>query len=185
LGCDGGLRLCGGIDPAGMNPAVKRLGHLGIDLPAKTGQATKRCLDVAAGTAKSVVEVEVTKGGVEVVEPHQAYDPTAEPDAFRVSGRAVDDLRGFNEFVGLSLIVPGCVGRRGRIRSRRFSGLVLGTSIAALSRGTSKADQQCEPGDGEVAQNRILKLKHPSTHEFPDLFPARGQLGRAGLMPSN
>jgi hypothetical protein len=35
-----------------------------------------------------------------------------------------------------------------------------------------------------MAQNRTLKLKHPSTHRFPDLFPFRGQPGRAGLMPS-
>jgi hypothetical protein len=26
-----------------------------------------------------------------------------------------------------------------------------------------------------------LNLKHPSTHKFPDLFPARGPLGRASL----
>jgi hypothetical protein len=25
-----------------------------------------------------------------------------------------------------------------------------------------------------VAKNRILKLKHPSTHRFPDLLSARG-----------
>jgi hypothetical protein len=24
-----------------------------------------------------------------------------------------------------------------------------------------------------MAQNRILKLKHPSTHKFPDVLPAR------------
>jgi hypothetical protein len=28
-----------------------------------------------------------------------------------------------------------------------------------------------------------LKLKHPSTHTFPDLLPARGRSWRAGLMP--
>jgi hypothetical protein len=32
-----------------------------------------------------------------------------------------------------------------------------------------------------VTQNRTLNLKHPSTHKFPDLFPARGPLGRASL----
>jgi hypothetical protein len=25
-----------------------------------------------------------------------------------------------------------------------------------------------KPGDGEVAQNRVLKLKHTTTHKFPD-----------------
>src|SRR5471030_917129 len=53
------------IDPAGVNAAVERLGHLGIDLTAKAGQAAEGCLDMAARAAKTVVEIEVTKGGVE------------------------------------------------------------------------------------------------------------------------
>ena len=99
-----------GIDPAGVNAAVERLGHLGIDLAAKAGQAAEGRLDMAAGAAEPVVEIEVAKGGVEVVEPHQAHHAAAEPDAFGISGRAVDGLRGFDEFVGLALIVLGGVG---------------------------------------------------------------------------
>jgi hypothetical protein len=36
-----------------------------------------------------------------------------------------------------------------------------------------------------VAQNRVLKLKHPSTHTFPDLFnPPAAVSGAGGVMPS-
>jgi hypothetical protein len=34
-----------------------------------------------------------------------------------------------------------------------------------------------------MAQNRMLKLKHPTTHKFPELLPACGQPRGAGLMP--
>ncbi len=70
---------------------------------------------MAAGAAETVVEIEVTKRGVEIVEPHQAHHAAAEPDAFGVSGRAVDGLRGLDEFVGLALIFLGGVGGLGRI----------------------------------------------------------------------
>jgi hypothetical protein len=41
-----------------------------------------------------------------------------------------------------------------------------------LGKSASEPDQECKPGYGEVARNRILKLKHPSTHKFPELLPA-------------
>jgi hypothetical protein len=65
--------------------------------------------------------------------------------------------------------------------------LILRAKVAALGQSAAKTDQQCKPGDDQVAQNRVLKLRHTSTHKFPDLLPARGQPGRpglrAGLMP--
>ncbi len=122
-----------------MNPAVEGLGHLGIDLGAKPGQAAEGGLDVTAGTAEAVVEVEVPECGVDIVKPHQAHHPAAEPDAFRVASRAVDGLGSFGEFVGLALIVLGHVGR-GRA-GRRLAGLVLALGIAALGGGASDTDQ--------------------------------------------
>ena len=110
----GRLRLRRWIDPAAMDAAVQRVRDLGIDLAAKPGQATERRLDMAAGTAETVVQIEVTKGGIEVVEPHQTYDPATEPDAFGVSRRAIEDLGGFGELVGLVLVgFLGGVGRLG------------------------------------------------------------------------
>jgi hypothetical protein len=44
-----------------------------------------------------------------------------------------------------------------------------------LGKSASGADQECKPGYGEVAQNPVLKLKHPSTHKFPELLPGCGQ----------
>ena len=78
---------------------------------------------MAAGAAEAVVEIEVTERGIEVVQPHQAHYTAAEPDAFRVASRAVNRLRGLDEFVGLALVVFGGVGRVGR---RRLAGLIGG-----------------------------------------------------------
>jgi hypothetical protein len=163
-----------------MNSAAQRLSHLGIDLAAKPGQAAKRRLDVTAGTAEPVIKIEMPKSSVEIVEPHQTNHATAKPDAFRVSGRATDGLGCLDEFIGLFLIFLGGISRG---RRRRFALLILGAGISALANSTSDAEQEDEPGDGEVAQNRVLKLKHPSTHKFPDLLFARGQPDHAGLMP--
>ena len=102
-----------------MNAAVQRLGHLGIDLAAKPGQAAKRRLDMAAGATEPVVEIEVTKGGIEIVEPHQTHDTATEPDAFGVSSRTVDGLRGLDKFIGLALVVLGRI-RRCRCRGSRL-----------------------------------------------------------------
>ena len=131
---------------------------------------------MAARATKTVVEIEVTKGSVEIVKPHQAHHATAEPDAFGISGRPVDGLRGLDEFIGLALIFLGGVGGLGRISGPRLAVLILGVNVAALGKGASDTDQQDEPGDGKVAHERMLKLKHPSTHKFPDLLLARGQL---------
>ena len=156
--------------------AIRCLGIvcLGIDR-AEAHQTTKRRLDVTARATKPVIKIEMAKGGVEIVAPHQDHDPAAKPNAFRVSGRTIDGLRCLNEFVGFALTFLGHIGRRGRIWRGRFSRLILGAKVAALGDRASDTDQECKPGDGEVAQNRIFKLKHPSTHKFPDLFPARRQ----------
>jgi len=42
-----------------VNPTVQRLGDLRIDLAAKPGQTSKRCLDVTARTAEAIVEIEM------------------------------------------------------------------------------------------------------------------------------
>ena len=77
--------------------------------PKRVRQRKAR-LDMAAGAAEPVVEVEVAEGGIEVVPPHQADHAAAEPDAFGVAGRAVDGLLGLGEFVGFALVVLGAVG---------------------------------------------------------------------------
>jgi hypothetical protein len=165
------------IDPAGVHTAVEGIGDLGVDLATKSRQAAERRLDVAAGATKTVIEVEVTKRGVEVVEPHQAHDAATEPDAFGIAGRAVEGLGGFDEFVGLALIVLGRIGGLG-IAVGGLGLLILGMGVAALGKSASGTDRPCKScnksGNGEMAQNRILKLKHPSTHKIPDVLPARG-----------
>ena len=123
----GCLRLGARIDPACVNPSVQGFRHLGVD-GAETHQAAEGRLDVAARAAEPIVEVEVTEGGVEVVAPHQANHAAAEPDAFRVPGRAIEYLLRLDEFVGLALVVLGRV--RG-IGGGRLAGLIRGR-VAAL-----------------------------------------------------
>ena len=75
-----------------MNLVVQAPRHLVVDLSPKTGQAAEGGLDMAAGAAEPVIEVEMPERGIEVVPPHQADHAAAEPDAFGVAGGAVDGL---------------------------------------------------------------------------------------------
>jgi hypothetical protein len=152
-----------------VNTVVQALLYFVVDLGTKSGQAAERRLDVPAGATEPVVKIEMAKGGIEVVAPHQPNDAPPKPNAFRVSGRTVDRLRRLNEFIGFALAVLGGIGRtRGRL-----AGLVLGGGVPALGDRACYTNHECEPGDGKVAQNRSLKLEHALTHNFPDLVPAR------------
>ena len=92
-----------------MDTAIEGFGYLGVDLPTKSGQAPERGLNVAAGAAKTVVQIEMTERSIEVVEPHQPHHAAAEPDAFGITGRPADGLGGLHELIGLALIVLGRV----------------------------------------------------------------------------
>ena len=150
-----------------MNVVTQAVWDLVVDLRGEAGQATEGSLDVAARAAEPVIEVEVAERGIEVVDPDQLNDAAAEPDAFRVSGGAVNGLSGFRELVDLALVVLRDIGR-----VLAGLGLVLGILVAALGKGASDAEKEDEPGDCEMAQNTISELKQPSTHKFPDFSPA-------------
>ena len=130
---------------------------------------------MAAGTAEPVVEIEVAKGGIEIVDPHQTDDAAAEPDAFRVPGGAVEGLGGLDKLGCLALIVLGGVGRG--------IGGGLARLIAALGERAAEPEQQEQAGNCELAHNRHLWLKHPSTHKFPDKSPTSGPTLDASVMP--
>ncbi len=123
------MRLGRRIDPAGVDAPIQGFGNLGIDGRTEPHHAAERCLDMAAGAPESLIEIEVAERGVEIVAPHQPDHTPAEPDAFQVSGRAVDCLRGFNELVGLALAVLG------GISGSLLGGRILGAAIAALGNG--------------------------------------------------
>jgi hypothetical protein len=144
------LRLCIRIDPAAVHPAVQAGRHLGVDQSAKPRQASERRLDVAARAAEPVVQVEMAERGVEIVEPHQAHDPSTKPDTFRISGGPVEDLGRLDEFIGLALAVLGGIGRIGGTGCGRLLGLILGAKIATLGNGSSDTDQEREAGHGEA-----------------------------------
>jgi hypothetical protein len=151
-----------------MNPVVQAPLDLVVNLDAKSGQAPEGRLDMAARTAKPVVQVEVAKGGVEVVTPHQADDAAAQPDTFGVPGRTIDGLGCFSEFIGPALVIPRGIGRT----ARRLGGLIGGGGCPTLGEGGAGAQDQRQPGNNEIAQNRDPPVNYPLTHEFPNLVPA-------------
>ncbi len=56
---------------------------------------------MGARAAEAVVEIEVTKRGIEVVAPQQANHPPAKPNAFRIAGRAAQRLLRFGILIDL------------------------------------------------------------------------------------
>lgn len=160
----GGLRLGGGIDPAGVDAAVEGFGDFGVDGGAEPHHAAECRLDMAAGASEPLIEIEMAEGRIEVVAPHQADDPPTKPDAFRISGRAVDRLRGFDEFVRLALAVLGGIPRSGLL----LGGVILSPAVAALGDGGSDPDKQRQRRDGDALKNCNSKPGTNPTHEIPN-----------------
>ena len=71
-----------------MDPGIEGFGCLGIDV-ALTHDAAETDLHMLAGAAEPIVQIEMSERGVEIVAPHQADRPFAEPDAFGLGGRPV------------------------------------------------------------------------------------------------
>jgi len=94
-----------------MDPAVKGLLGLGIDV-SLADEATESGLDMGAGTAEAVVQVQMTESRVQIISPKQAYHAAAEPNALRIASRAGQDpLRGRG---GTLLGEPGPDEERGQ-----------------------------------------------------------------------
>lgn len=145
-----------------MDAAVQGFSNLGVDGRAKSHHTAERRLDVAAGASESLIEIEVPERGVEIVSPHQADNTPAKPDAFRVSGGAVDGLRRFYELIGLALAVLGGISRG------LLGGRVLSAAIAALGDGCPDPDEQGQSRNGDALKNCNSKPGTNPTHEIPD-----------------
>lgn len=148
-----------------MNAAAQRIGRLGVNR-SEPDQTTECRLDVTTRASEAIVEIEMTEGRIQVIAPHQKNYATAEPDAFRISRRTINDARGFDEFVGFALTVFGAVGSICRVPRGRLV-LILGSKIAALRDRSADAEQQDEAGNGKTTQQRLLEPKQHSTHESP------------------
>jgi hypothetical protein len=151
-----------------MDAIVQALLHLVVDLRAKAGETAKSGLDVTARAAETIVQIKVTKGGIEVIPPHQANHAPTEPNTFRVTSRTINGLGGLGEFIGLALVVLGGVG----CACGRLARLVWGRRRPALGEGSTNADHQGQSGKNQIAQHRKPTLKHPLTHKFPELVLA-------------
>ncbi|EKS40419.1 hypothetical protein HMPREF9696_00870 [Afipia clevelandensis ATCC 49720] len=107
--------------------------------------------------------------GIEIVAPHQADHTPSQPDAFRVSGGAVDGLRGFDEFVRFALAFLG------RIAGRLFGSVILGPEIATLRNSGPDSDKESESRNGNPLKNRNSNSVTNPTHEIPDEWRANRQ----------
>lgn len=146
-----------------MDAAIEGFSDLGVDGRAEANHATERPLDVTAGATEPFVEVEVAECCIEVVAPHQSDHAPAEPNAFRVSGGAVDRLRGFHEFVSLALAVLG-----GFSGGRLLGSRVLSAEVTALRASCPDAHKQGQGRNGDVLKNCNSKPGTNLTHEIPD-----------------
>lgn len=146
-----------------MHTAVEGLSDLRVDRGAEPHDTAESCLDVPAGAAEALVEVKMAEGRVEVVAPHQPDHPPSEPDAFRVSGGAVDRLSRLDELVGLALAFLGCVRR-----SCLLGSCVLGPEVTALSDCGPDPDKQSKGRNGDSLKNRNSKPGTYPKHEIPD-----------------
>ena len=90
-----------------------------------------------------VIQVEMAKGGIEIIAPQQTYHPPAEPEAFRIGSGAAQVLLGFGKFVGLLCSVLR-VGSR-RLLSRLRIDVLCG-------RRAGKAQHRHAQGGGKETQ---------------------------------
>jgi hypothetical protein len=110
-----------------MHPRVKALRRLWIDVSLPNNAAECR-LDMSAGAAEAIVQVEVAEGGIHIIAPQQPNHPSAQPKAFRIASRAGHLARCLSEFLDLALGFLGGIGRL----SRR---LVATLGLAILGHG--------------------------------------------------
>jgi hypothetical protein len=157
-----------------MNAAAQRIGFFGVDR-SESDQTTECRLDVATRASEAIVEIEMTEGRIQVIAPHQNDHATAEPDAFRISRRTVDDACGFDEFVGFARAVFGAVSPICRVSCGRLV-LILSSKITALRYRPADAEQQGDARNGKTAQQRFLEPKQHSTHESPPTLARRNRL---------
>lgn len=155
-----------------MDPTVERFSDLWINRGTEPGETTERSLDVTAGAAKTIIQVQMPESGIEVVQPHQADHTTAEPYALRVARRTIDGLRGFCELVSLALAVL-C-----RVRRRGLLALVLRPGIPALGNGATKPDKKSKAGRRDALNKSRTKPVSNAPHEVPNRLRAAWRLIR-------
>jgi hypothetical protein len=99
---------------------------------------------MTARTTEAIVKVQMAKGGIEIVAPHEDYDATSKPHAFGVAGWSIDSFGGLGEFVGAALaVLGGGLGGCCRIGVRLcgFGRLILCAQVPALGDGATDAKQ--------------------------------------------
>jgi hypothetical protein len=92
-----------------MHPGAQAFRRLWIDVPL-SHDAPERGLNVLSGTSETIVEIEMPECSVKVVTPEQPNHAAAEPDAFRIAGRAAHLGRSLGEFINPALRILCRIG---------------------------------------------------------------------------
>ena len=88
------------IDPAGVHAGGEAFRGLGIRI-SHPHDATERRLDMARRTAEPVIQLHVPEGRIEVITVKESDGAPAEPDAFRLPCRTVQQLGCLSNLVHL------------------------------------------------------------------------------------
>lgn len=166
------FRLRARIDPARMDAAVQTIRNLVVDRAAKADETAESGLNVATRTAETIIEVEMTECGIQIISPHQAYHAPSEPDTFWIARRSIDCLGGFHELGGFALAVPGrCCGCFRRVWLLLLR-LILGAQIATLGNRGSDSDQKRSTRHRHTTHGHTAESGEKTTHKVPDQLPA-------------
>src|SRR5262249_15149279 len=109
-----------------MDPAIEAIGGFWVDRICVQNPAAERHLGVAALAAETVINVEVPKGGVQIVAPKQTDAPPAKPYAFWIACRPVQGALRLSKFIDFLRFLGAVFGG--------VLGAILGAVLGALFR---------------------------------------------------
>jgi len=157
-----------------MHARVQHFPRLGVHRTL-ANEAAERRLDVAAGAAEPIVEIEVAESGVEIIVEHQADYPAPEPYAFRIGRRPAKDADGFCKFVDFLLVFGRLARARFLLRGLLVTALAKGRHIGQPKQGNAEQRRKITPTEkahGLVCRVRLMSPGHYNTRIGSGLRPA-------------
>ena len=147
-----------------MDAVLQAVRGLRIDR-ALFDHAAEGRLDMPAGTAEPVIQVEVPEGGVEIVAPKQMHDPPSEPHAFRISRRSGDLLGHIGQIVATLRVLARLGFGVGRLLLLRLGLVVVLSRGGGAKKWQYESQREGQPRDGsqetEFHDGGILETPFP------------------------
>lgn len=108
-----------------MDTGVQSIGGLGVG-NALFEQTPEGGLYMVSRAAETIIDVEMSERGIQVVLGQKPHNPPPEPDTFRIGRRPGQQTPGFRQFVFLLLGRIGFTGFAGCLTLRLFGRLLFG-----------------------------------------------------------